>query len=227
MVALSEFSVIVERTEQSEGSGKIGLSFYLHSHDIKTLRDEKSEDKQRRDASGVCKDGKPTTVPNFLYVFIKNKNALKLHSHANSHSHEKSFSGFDAQALAHSSLEKLQGVHSSSKGANADCPVAVAVIFPSARCYPYLHNGCIYRLSCLDVSKDRLPSLLALRKEPCITVSDSVLLEMVALPHVSVLEKSVRHCDCILEVGDLVSRSYLPKMQTTFTTQKDQCPRLV
>lgn len=207
-VALGEFTVIVERTEELEGcKDSCKFSFYVHSEDLKILQKGekmKSQKKQEGTTSGVCK--KPTSIPSSLYILINSKNALKPQGPTNTHC------GFDAQALAHSNLEYLQGIPqpSSVRG--------VAVVFKTACWYSYIYNGCIYRLSCSKDSEEKLPSLEALLKEPCITVGDEVLVELIELP---AIERCVHICGHILEIGELVSKLYLPKLHTTFTTPID------
>lgn len=203
-VALGEFTVVVERTEESEGvRDSCKFSFYIHSEDIKILQKgekRKSEKKQEGATSDVCK--KPTSITSSLYILINSKNALRPQGSTNS--------GFDVQAFAHSNLENLLSQPSSAR--------AVAVVFKTACWYSYLYNGCIYRLSCSEDSEEKLPSLESLLKEPCITVGDEVLVELIELP---AREQCLHICGHILEIGELVSNLYLPKLQTSFATSTD------
>ena len=223
MVALGEFTVIVERTEETERNKKDSLAFYIHSQEVKVLTGENPRlNQEQGSSSGGHKDKKSTSVPpRALYVFIKHKNALRSHGPVTPNS---SHCSFEAQALAHSSCETLQ----SFLADNTLPPTAVdvALVFTSARCYAYLHNKCTYRICCPEDSREKLPSLSALSKDPCVTVSDGFLLEMVALPSVPVRRQPVQHCnDRVLEIGELVSSLYLPKLQTAFATQREQGPR--
>ena len=199
-VALGEFTVIVERTEESERCrDSCKFSFYIHSEDIKVLqKGEKNKSQKKQEGA--------TSIPSSLYILINSKNTLRPQGPT------KTQCGFDAQALAHSNLEYLQGMSQPSSVR------AVAVVFKTARWYSYLYNGCIYRLSCSKESEEKLPSLETLLKEPCITVGEEVLVELIELP---VIKRCVHTCGSILEIGELVSKLYLPKLQTSFAPSMD------
>ena len=212
-VAIGEFRVIIERIMESE---RAKLSFYIDTNDLKVLADEKSQGQGE-----MCDEKKNLSAssPSVLYVYVKSKNCLKSQGPAKC--------GFDAQALAHTNLEVLHDAHVHSSTAQDGGLFPAAIGFTSARWYAYIHNGCIYRLTSLESSHHKLPSLETLRQEPYIAVHDGVLLEMVALPREP--EQRVLHSsDCLLEVGELVSKFYLPKLKTAFATDSnDPSPRLV
>ena len=205
-VAFREFSVIAERTEESEESKDTKYSFYLHSQDFKIICDDKTVvDEQKPIASKAAEKS--------LYVWIRSKNCLKKTENG-----ADSKCAFEALATASSSLPELQP-HVST----ASSPVTVVLGFTSAKSYSYLHNHCIYRLSCPGNSQEKLPSLDVCLKTPHITVGDEMLVEMVALPHNEV--GACSQDSGILEIGKLVSMFYLPKLKTAFPPHHSTNPR--
>ena len=217
-VALKDFWVVVEKTEESEGTKSAKLKFYLHSCNIEVLTQEKTHSEHRLFQVSSNR-GSGAILPSALYVYIKSKNCFRVQGHGG----EKSEHGFEAQALVHSSLEVLEELGSETAARETQSPpVAIAVGFHTARCYSYIHIGCIYRMSCLEGSTEALPSLDKLTKEPYIAVSEGVLLEMVALPCVPRPGTAANH----LEIGELVSMFYLPKLPTVFATKENPSPRL-
>ena len=228
-IALGDFTVFVERTIESEGSKKSNLSLYLYCQEVKVLGEGSLHDTQKQTqtataaGSSECEAPKLNARPdplsdNHLYALIKSKNALKPRCQATT------ACAFDAQALIHSSLEMLQ---QEEPKVSVDSPVNVALVFSTAYWYSHLHNGCLYRLSCHSEESKKLPTLRSLQREPCITVGDGVLLELVDLPRVPAC-KTPSHCHALLELGDLVSELYLPKLQTAFgRTSEVQDTRLM
>ena len=219
-VALEEFTVFVEKTEEMEGTGKGELSFYIHTRDVKIMEDEKSVSGQG------CSVSDDAAMPcSVLYVYIKSKNSLKLQSSASSASECR----FDAQALAHRSLEELQSALSTSdtRGTADSCPVTVVVLgFLSARRYSHIHSHCTYRLSCPRTEGSL--SLSKREREPYyVRVSDAVRVEMVALPVPHEQLRTQSPNDCIVEVGELVSKFYLPRLQSSTTSSIDPLPKYV
>lgn len=205
-VAIREFSVHVERTQESERAGDTKYSIYLHPHRYKVLNDEKAAVDQKQSVSKSGRDGGKS-----LYVYIKSKNCLKQGENGGD-----SRSSFEALALAHTSLQELQ-----SPGDTASAPVTVVLGFTSARHYSYLNNHCIYRLNCFsDDSQQRLPSLDVCLRESHVSVSDKMLVELVALPRSKAQADSNERVssDRLLEIGELVSMFCLPKIQTTFAS---------
>lgn len=207
-VVLGLFTVIVERTEESEGCRNNNrISIYIHSEDIKILQ-KKLPKRQEGAPSNMFK-----IPPSCLYILVKSKNVLRTQGPPNTNC------GFDTQSLTDSSLENVQGIPQPfSVGACNNSPLPVAVVFKTARWYSYLHNGCIYHLSSNKDSKETLPSQETLMKDPCVTVGDEVQVELIGLPS---MEQYVHHCGRILEIGELVSKLYLPKLQTSFTAPND------
>ena len=205
-VAFREFSVIAERTE---GIKDTKYSFYLHSQDFKIICDDKTVvDDQKPSASNVAEKS--------LYVCIRSKNCLKQAENG-----ADSKCAFEALAVASSILLELQPHCSTASG-----PVTVVLGFTSARSYSFLHNHCIYRLSCPGNSQEKLPSLDVCLKEPHITVGDDIRVEMVALPHNEVGACSQDSgSDGILEIGKLVLMFYLPKLKTAFPPHNSTNPR--
>ena len=214
-VVIKEFTVTAERTEASEGTRDTKYSFYLHPHHFKLLEDDRAVENERQivSTSGERAGGRS------LYVWIKSKNCLKLGEKG-----VGSKCAFEALALAHSSLGELQ-----SAGDTGSTPVTVVLGFTSARHYSFVHNHCTYRLSYPIDSQEKLPSLGSASKELHMTISDDVIVEMVALPRkrTKVQKDSVgSESDCLLEVGELVSMFHLPKLQKTFgAPQSNACQR--
>lgn len=214
-MALKGFSVITEKTEESEGTKNTKFNIYIHSHNIELIK----PDTDHRPFQGGDRRESTSLLPSILYVYIKSKNCLKLQGQAE----ETAEFVFETQALVHASLEVLRGMEKASVAQETEQPpVHIAVGFTSAL-YSCLHTGCIYRLRCLQDSNEVLPSLGKLVKEPYISVGDGVSVEMVALPGVY---GPGRHAtDCLLEVGELVSKSFLPKLPTTYSTKNETPPR--
>ena len=212
-IAIREFSMLVERTQESERAGDTKYSIYLHPHKYKVLNDEKAAVDQKHSVSKSERDGGKS-----LYVYIKSKNCLKQGENGGDPK-----SSFEALALAHTSLQELQ-----SPGDTVSAPVTVVLGFTSARHYSYLNNHCVYRLSFSDDSQLRLPPLDVCLRESHITVSDEMLVELVALPHgkAQADPKERVSSDRLLEIGELVSMFFLPKIQTTFASpQASPTPR--
>ena len=212
-IALSDFTMIVEKTEDHEKTENSKFSFYIHTQNMKYLNRESSY------RSSVSDGDDLSTV---LYVYIKSKNCLKPH---HSHTEASSVCGFDVHALVHSSLEVLQRVLSSTASGHDSTdslPVNIVLGFMSAQYYSYIHNNCTYRLS-LPTDKYTL-SLEKLRKECFMRVSDTFHVEMVDIPnHTIVPAQQSTHIKPLIEVGELVSKFYLPKLQSVFDfSTKDQ-----
>lgn len=216
-MAIKEFWVIIEKTEGSEGTS---FNFYLHTQNIEVLTQEKLHtDNRPFQVSKSMESAAPA-----LYVCIKSKNCLKVQRQEG----EASECGFEAQALAHTNPKVFQQMKSDTETRETQSsPVVIALGLTSAQYYHYLQNGCVYRLSCLENSTEVLPSLHNLSKEPYIAVSEGVLVEMIALPCVASPGRCLtHHTNTLLEIGELVSMSYLPKLPTAFATKNSPCSRL-
>ena len=201
-VAVKDFTVFVERTVDCKGSENAQFSYYLHCHDVRKLN------VQNKSATDVT-----TPKTKCLYVLIVNKNALRLQARPNK-------CVFTSQALVHESLERLQDDPSSTGEEEGkmmkfkDSPVNVALNFESGSWFSYLHNGRVYRLS--STAELTLPTLKTLREEPCIIVKE----EDMSLECVVELPVSLSPA---LEVGDLVSRQFLPQVKTLFCQPSEAC----
>ena len=106
-------------------------------------------------------------------------------------------------------------------GAGVTGAASVVLGFTSGRYYSYIHNGCTYRLSC---SEGTLPALEEM-KQSYITVDDAIRLELVGAPHNRSSIASAHTRGSVLEVGEVVSMFYLPKLQTAFDTGSNVCSR--
>ena len=106
-------------------------------------------------------------------------------------------------------------------GAGVTGAASVVLGFTSGRYYSYIHNGCTYRLSC---SEGTLPALEEI-KQSYITVDDAIRLELVGAPHNQSSIESAHTRDSVMEVGEVVSMFYLPKLQTAFDTGSNVCSR--
>ena len=106
-------------------------------------------------------------------------------------------------------------------GAGVTGAASVVLGFTSGRYYSYIHNGCTYRLSCPEGT---LPALEEM-KQSYITVDDAIRLELVGAPHNQSSIASAHTRGSVLEVGEVVSMFYLPKLQTAFDTGNNVCSR--
>ena len=203
-VVVTKFSVIVEKTEHSENAKDTNLLFYLHPLSLKVMNvDQTQVDHIPSDSST-------------LYVLIKTKNCMKVMERG-------SKCMFEALGVTSSNLAELQSNVTTCN--SSITPVTTVLEFTSAKLYSYVHNNCIY---CVKFPKDQLsilqPSTDASSTVHRITVSDTVQLELVGLPQSSCLTNPTL-CgsgERILEVGEVMSKCYLPKLQTAYATTPDE-----
>ena len=214
-VVIREFSVIVERTKESDRASDTKYSFYLHPQNFKvigeetTVGDDKKHSDQRQSGGKVGKS---------LYVYVKSKNCLKQQA---VDSRVDSKCVFEALVAASTTPLQLQSLPNTT----SSTPETVVLEFTSARLHSYIHNYSIYRLSCSENSQKKLLSLDAALKDSRITVCDEMVMEMVPPPRNGVTQDG--DTDSLLQIGKLVSQFYLPKLQTAFPSQRTTNSRSV
>lgn len=138
--------------------------------------------------------------------------------------------GFAAHCLLHSDLSTLRHCptllppttrHTAGKKSEqeegegwSEPPLKAVLDFPPSafRWHSYIRNGCVYSLS-YKLSPS-LSTLEALRKVPCIQVTDDVSFELIGC-----LSRERRDITCVADVAEILSKFHLPKLSTAGKTE--------
>ena len=173
-------------------------------------------------------------TPRSLYVRVVNKNAPTITKPSSSSSSCRHQCGFAAHCLLHSDLSTLRHSstllppttrHTAGKKSEqeegegegegwSEPPLKAVLDFPPSafRWHSYIRNGCVYSLSCK--LSPLLSSLEALRKVPCIQVTDDVSFELIGS-----LSPERRDITCVADVAEILSKFHLPKLSTAGKTE--------
>lgn len=215
-VLINQPAVFIEKT--TEGQSPPDVTAYINVNEIAFVLETQGKPptsfqqiaKISSKSSSSKRSGEIEST-DCLYFFAVNKNALVVQPSSGSTTASLSFT---MQAEVHTSANILQcSLLQGSLPQNQEAdkhvtpPLRIVLEFPSGavQWYSYVSIGCLYSLS---TASGGLPSLISLRKEPCVTINDSMEIKFLY---------PVEGVSCyqpVLDIVDVISKFYLPRFST-------------
>ena len=211
-VLINQATVYVEKTAEGQSTPWIAIYIYVNeiTFALEIPRKASSESQGSSVHNPRIDESEGAGSTDCLYFVAISKNALVVEPSTSSLS-------FTMQAQVHTNLNILNQSESLQEKQEQDKSITsssrIALEFPSGtvQWYSYLSVGCLY---CLSTASKRLPSLKSLQNEPCITVEDSMEIHFIQS-----VAGSIHCCQPVLDVADVISKLFLPRLSTVSTVE--------
>lgn len=209
-VLINQATVYVEKTAEGQSTPQNAIYIYVNeiTFALETPRKASSESQGSSVHNPKIDESEGAKSTDCLYFVAISKNALVVEPSTSSLS-------FTMQAQVHTNLnilnqsecsESLQQKQEQHKSITSPARIALEFSSGTVQWYSYLSVGYLYSLS---TASKRLPSLKSLQNEPCITVEDSMEINFIQS-----VTKSIHCCQPVLDVADVISKLFLPRLST-------------